>query len=172
MKFKNNRKGLRARHEYDIVNFGPTLINRTNYLGGRKARRAFLRLGKVTARNQLLLVTPFVRAGKRATGISETKMFHISDLLSAVTQKLVSLGGLQSLYHFASFMNRTPSILNHELIVLLPMMKEAVLAQHPDLNNLVDPDEKLNEDNIESWVQKQIDYFGFEYLPITAGLEH
>lgn len=170
MKFRGNRADKRARREHDLVYFGPTLCKRVYYAGGRKAHRARLRIGPFTLRCQSLINSYNIRDGKRASGLPETKMIHMSDVLTAATCRLLSFNGLQGAYDFATFMNRTRAVITTDLMALMPLMQKSVLSQHPQLKNLIDPDEKLSPDNIRSWVQKQIDHFGAEYLPIRAGL--
>ena len=94
------------------------------------------------------------------------KKFHIGDVLSITTGRLVSPRGMEGVHDIVNFiMCEEPSTYQYLdadlIIVALEILKLYLLKQHPQLKD-VDASE-VTPENWQEWLDKQIARYG-EYL--------
>lgn len=93
----------------------------------------------------------------------ETREFHISDILSVTTDKLVSTRHMDGVYDILNYMTGD-NLFTHQLPRAGKECKPFLLQQHPELEK-VDAN-NVNQDNWAEWLNEQIEIFG-EKLPVT-----
>ena len=94
--------------------------------------------------------------------MAETRDFHISDILSMTTGKLVSSRHMTGVYELAEWMAGEP-IWTHQLPRMFREAKPVLLAAHPQL---VDADcEGVTPENIADRIAGWVEQFG-ETLPV------
>jgi len=93
----------------------------------------------------------------------KTKEFHLSDILSVLTDKKLSENGMDGVYGLLSFMTETEI---NEFVVEKAMKscRLAIVEEHPQLSII---DIGINNKNLKKWVNRQITKFG-ERLPISV----
>lgn len=91
--------------------------------------------------------------------------FHVSDVLSITTGRLLSTRHMEGVYEILNFMTGD-NLFTHQLPRAAEACKPALLAQYPHLVDLVEPDAIINADTLPGWVAKQVAKFG-ETLPVT-----
>lgn len=94
-----------------------------------------------------------------------TRDFHISDILTITTGRLLSTRHMEGVYEILNFMTGD-NLFTHQLPRAAESCKPALLAQYPHLVDLVEPDAIINADTLPGWVAKQVAKFG-ETLPVT-----
>lgn len=90
------------------------------------------------------------------------KLFHISDVLSVTTGKLVSTRRMDGVYDILNHMTGE-SLVTHQLPRAIKVCAPFILRQHPKL--LVVDADNVNEDNLEKWVDEQSKVYG-EFLAV------
>lgn len=100
------------------------------------------------------------------------KTFELGDVLSVTTGRLVSRKHMGGIYEIMGFLTGDEYITTLGLLAMKDTCTEALLAQHPQLHNVVTPDEFTDEDHIWSWLAEQERLFGetLEVEPIDGGV--
>src|SRR5689334_18205809 len=93
----------------------------------------------------------------------ETKEFHISDILSITTGRLVSTRHMGGVYDILGWMTGE-SLYTHQLPRVAGEARPVILAMHPQLAH-VDEDAEINPGNLDAWVAARVAEFG-ETLPV------
>lgn len=97
--------------------------------------------------------------------MSESKMFHIGDVLSVSTGLVVSPRGMNGVYDILSFMTKDPGISTIGLAAVADSCKEAIHIQYPLLANIITPNFNtavFKEKAISDWVESMALSFGTE----------
>ena len=94
------------------------------------------------------------------------KEFHIGDILSITTGRLVSPDHMSGIYNVLNFMTGQ-SLYTHQLIKAAQVYEPVLLDQHPQLRNVQVPEEFEDSDHVFKWLDEQIALFGAS-LPIVA----
>jgi len=92
----------------------------------------------------------------------ETREFHLGDILTITTGRLVSLRHMEGVYDILNFMTRD-NLFTHQLPRASEECKPYLLRQHPQLADIEVPE--LNESNCQQWLAEQVAKYG-EYLPV------
>ena len=95
--------------------------------------------------------------------MAETKDFHIGDILSITTGKLVSPRHMKGVYDILDWMTGE-SLFTHQLPRVGREAKPILLAMHPQLAR-VDENAEINPGNIDAWLASRVAEFG-EVLPV------
>ena len=86
-----------------------------------------------------------------------TKKFHLGDVLSITTGRLVSPRHIDGVYDILGFMTGE-SLFTHQLPRASDVCKPALFEQHPQLKD-VDAS-SVNEKNYKQWLAKQVAKYG------------
>ncbi len=91
--------------------------------------------------------------------------FHIGDILSITTGRLVSPSHIDGVYKILNYMTED-NLFTHQLPRASKECEPFLLDEFPQLANV--NASKVTPDNLEEWLQKQVDEFGemFEVTPI------
>lgn len=116
----------------------------------------------------------FAARRKEAIVAEETKTFPLGDLLSFTDGALLSRGGMAGVQRLADHMVGS-SVFTHQLLIVAPAIKEAILAQHPELAEVKFPGvaKDVSDDKHESfvfgWLAEQEERLGnsFPLVPMT-----
>lgn len=93
----------------------------------------------------------------------QTKDFHISDILSITTGRLVSTRHINGVYDILGWMTGE-NLFTHQIPRVSREAEPVLLAAHPQLAT-VDKDAEINPDNLSEWIAARISEFG-ETLPV------
>jgi hypothetical protein len=93
------------------------------------------------------------------------RQFHLSDILTITDGRLISTRHIEGVYDILNFMTGE-SLFTHQLPRAMDSCRSALIAQHPHLTGLVDPETKLDAESLPAWLAKQVAKFG-EELPVT-----
>ena len=91
------------------------------------------------------------------------KDFHIGDILSITTGRLVSPTHMDGIYAILNYMTND-DLFTHQLPRAMQECTPYLLEQYPQLAN-VDANE-VNEENLQKWLAEQATRFG-EFLPVA-----
>lgn len=94
-----------------------------------------------------------------------TRSFHLGDVLSITTSRMLSPTSMGGIHEIVTHMTGELAA-DLACIEARPRCATALLAQHPQLSELVDADAKLDLSTADAWLAKQIAKFG-ETLPVT-----
>ncbi len=100
-----------------------------------------------------------------------TKLFHLGDVLSVTTGRLVSPNGVGGIYNILDWMTGE-SLMTHQLPRASRECEGPLLAQHPDLAAVVVPEDfGGSKERVMSWLAEQVAIFGEyrEVAPLAAG---
>ena len=101
--------------------------------------------------------------------IRENRLFHLSDILSITTGRLVSNRGMEGVYEILNFMTRD-NLFTHQLGRASLECKPELLNQHPQLSTVTGDD--VTPDNFNIWIEEQCSEFGeqlmVQQLPVDA----
>ena len=87
------------------------------------------------------------------------KKFHIGDILSVTTGKLVSPRHIDGVYDILGYMSGAGgSVWTHELPVLSDKYKPYILEKYPELKGV--NTDNVNVDNWEEWLNEKVAEFG------------
>lgn len=104
------------------------------------------------------------------SNITQTKTFHIGDILSITDGHLVSPRHVGGIYDILGWMTGE-SLMTHSLPRASRECEGNLRAQHPDLAAVVVPDDLRSEAAVLSWLDTQIAIFGetreVAPLPVT-----
>jgi hypothetical protein len=98
------------------------------------------------------------------------RSFHLGDILSITTGRLVSPRHVEALYDVLNFMTGD-NLFTHQLPRATDECAPEILRQHPDLAEVPVPDEFGGEAHVHAWVAEQVARFG-EYRdlrPLPTG---
>lgn len=108
------------------------------------------------------------------TSVMTTKTFHLGDILSITTSRLVSPRHIDGVYDILNWMTGD-NLFTHQLPRASEECEGPLLAQHPDLANVVVPDnfgETADEAKaaVDRWLAEQVAVYGEtrEVAPLAA----
>ena len=87
-----------------------------------------------------------------------TRTFHLGDILTVTTERLVSPRHMDGLYDLLNHMTGD-NLFTHQLPRAADECKPALLAQHPDLADIEVPDFR-SPDDVPVWLANQVARFG------------
>ncbi|MFA4941656.1 MAG: hypothetical protein WC582_03630 [Patescibacteria group bacterium] len=90
------------------------------------------------------------------------KKFHLGDILSITTGKLVSPKGMDGIYDILNYMSGD-TLFTHQLPRVSEECKPKILEQHPQLNDI--DASPVNSETYKQWLAEQVAKYG-EYLEI------
>lgn len=93
----------------------------------------------------------------------ETKNFHIGDILTITTGRLVSPRHMEGVYDILGWMTGE-TLYTHQLPRVCREAQPVILAMHPQLA-AVDKDAEINPGNLDAWLAARVAEFG-ETLPV------
>lgn len=93
---------------------------------------------------------------------NNSRKFHLGDILSITTGKLVSPKGMDGIYGILNYMSGD-DLFTHQLPRVSDECKPKILEQHPQLSE-VDAS-PVNLENYQQWLAEQVAKYG-EYLEI------
>ena len=98
-----------------------------------------------------------------------TKTFHLGDILSITTSRLVSPHHIGGVYDILGWMTGE-SLMTHQLPRAAAECEGPLLAQHPDLRNVTVPDDFGGKDAVDRWLAEQVAIYGEtrEVAPLAA----
>jgi hypothetical protein len=97
------------------------------------------------------------------------KTFHLGDVLSITTGRLVSPDGIDGVYRICDYMLDT-SHFTHQLPRASKECRPHLLVQHPQLAEVEPPDEFEDEAHVWRWLAEQTERYGVE-LPVQRVYE-
>lgn len=97
--------------------------------------------------------------------MSETRRFHLGDVLTVTTGRFLCPEGVGGLYKILNWMTGE-SLMTHQLIRAGEECREPLLAQHPDLAYVDVPDDLEGEEAVRRWLAGEVDFYG-EYRDVT-----
>jgi hypothetical protein len=97
--------------------------------------------------------------------MSETRDFHIGDILSVTTGRLVSPRHVDGIYDILNYMTGD-NLFTHQLPRGMDECKPALLSQHPQLADVEVPDDFGGEQQVVEWLETQMAWLGRE-LPVA-----
>lgn len=93
------------------------------------------------------------------------RAFHLGDVLSVTTGRLVSNRHMDGIYDVLNWMT-SDDLYTHQLPRAMDEAKPEVLRQHPDLADLPVPADFAGKADVEAWLAEQVARFG-EYRDLT-----
>ena len=98
-----------------------------------------------------------------------TKTFHLGDILSVTTERLVSPRHIDGVYDILNWMTGD-SLFTHQIPRANDECRPHLLAQHPDLAD-IDIPEFRGAAHVEQWLAQQVSRFGEyrEVAPLADG---
>ena len=102
--------------------------------------------------------------------MSATKSFHLGDILSVTTGRLVSPSHMDGIYGVLNWMTGD-NLFTHQLPRACDECQEPLLAQHPDLRDIEVPEDFGGKEGVDRWLAEQVDRFGEnrEVAPLADG---
>ncbi len=94
-----------------------------------------------------------------------TARFHLGDILSVTTGRLVSNRHIDGVYDVLNHMTGD-NLFTHQLPRAADECAPHLLRQHPDLADVPVPEEFDGKDHVESWLAEQVVRFG-EYRDVA-----
>jgi hypothetical protein len=95
--------------------------------------------------------------------MTATATFHLGDLLTFTTGALVSPDHMGGIYKVAEFMTDGP-VWTHQLVRVAEPIKDAILAQHPNLAEIEAPQWGVDvEAEVVEWLQAQVARYGEQH---------
>jgi hypothetical protein len=101
-----------------------------------------------------------------------TKTFHIADILTITTGRLVSPSHIGGVYDILNWMTGD-NLFTHQLPRACDECAEPLRAQFPDLADVEVPDDFGGDEGVRDWVEQQVAAYGKtrEVAPLAAA-EH
>lgn len=103
--------------------------------------------------------------------MSETREFHLGDILTITTGRLVSPRHIEGVYDILNFMTGD-SLFTHQLPRGVDECQGPLLQQHPDLAAIVPPEDfgPDPETGVAAWLAEQVAIYGEtrEVAPLAA----
>lgn len=94
-----------------------------------------------------------------------TKTFHLGDILSITTSRLVSPRHIDGVYDILNFMTGD-NLFTHQLPRACDECQGPLLAQHPDLAGIEVPNFGGSESAVKAWLAEQVAIYG-EYREVA-----
>jgi len=91
----------------------------------------------------------------------EQKLFHLGDILTITTGKLVSKRHMEGVYDILNFMTGD-NLFTHQLGRAIDECKPHLLAQHPQLAAITG--DEVTPENFKAWIEAQCAEFGEELM--------
>lgn len=91
--------------------------------------------------------------------MSETRAFHLGDVLTVTTGRFLCPDGVDGLYKILGWMTGE-SLMTHQLMRAGDECREPLLAQHPDLAYVEVPDDFESESAVRAWLADQVAFYG------------
>ena len=103
------------------------------------------------------------------SGNTGTRTFHLGDVLSITTGRLVSPRHMEGIHDILDWMTGD-SLFTHQLPRAMDECQGPLLAQHPDLAAIEVPDDFGGEEGVRSWLAEQVAVYGEtrEVAPLNA----
>lgn len=95
---------------------------------------------------------------------SETRRFHLGDVLSVTTGILVSPRRVAGVHELLDYLTGD-TLMTHQLPRALEESRPDLLSQHPQLAGVTVPDDLDTEERVLVWLAGQVDRYG-EELPV------
>jgi len=102
-----------------------------------------------------------MRRGDGGFDVFMTKLFHLGDVLSITTGKLVSKRHVDGIYDILNFMTRD-NLYTHQLPRARRECAPVLLTQHPQLAAVTG--DEVTPENFKAWLEDQCAEFGEELL--------
>jgi hypothetical protein len=98
-----------------------------------------------------------------------TKTFHLGDILSITTGRLVSPRHMDGIYDILNWMTGD-NLFTHQLPRAVDECQEPLLAQHPDLAAITPPENFGGKETVDRWLAEQVAAYGEtrEVTPLAA----
>lgn len=99
----------------------------------------------------------------------EERSFHLGDILTVVTSKLLSPEGMDGLYAFLNYM-ADDLVFTNQIPRVMDECRPHILQQYPQFEEL--DGSSINRETCKDWLNEQITKFG-EYLtikPLISGI--
>lgn len=90
---------------------------------------------------------------------TETREFHLGDVLSVITGRLLSPYGIDGVYKILNWMTGE-SLFTHQLPRVGGECSGPLLDQHPDLATVEVPEDLEGEQAVLMWLAEQMDRYG------------
>lgn len=97
--------------------------------------------------------------------MTDTKEFHIGDILSITTGRLVSPRHIGGVYEILGWMV-SEDLMTHQLPRVGRECEPNLRRQHPDLAEVSVPDDVRDEASVMAWLSHQVSLFG-EKRPVA-----
>ncbi|WP_326642958.1 hypothetical protein OG884_05985 [Streptosporangium sp. NBC_01755] len=94
-----------------------------------------------------------------------TRDFHLGDILTITTGRIMSPSGMGGVYEILNWMTGD-NLFTHQLGRASHECEGPLLEQHPDLAAVEIPAEFEGEAHVKAWLAKQVERFG-ETRPVT-----
>jgi hypothetical protein len=94
-----------------------------------------------------------------------SKLFHIGDIGSVVTERMMSPRQMAGLYDILNYMSGD-DLYTHQLPRVSREAKSALLQQHPQLQAMIEEAETITRDNWQTVLDGWVKQFGKE-LPVS-----
>jgi hypothetical protein len=91
--------------------------------------------------------------------MAEPREFHLGDILSVTTDRLVSPGLVPAVHELLDYMTGD-TLFTHQLPRASDECKPELLRQHPDLAGVQVPDQFDSDDHVWSWLAEQVATYG------------
>jgi hypothetical protein len=102
--------------------------------------------------------------------MTETRTFHLGDILSITTGRLVSPRHIDGVYDILNWMTGD-NLFTHQLPRACDECEGPLLAQHPDLAAIIPPETfGGDKDAVDRWLAEQVTIYGEtrEVAPLAA----
>ena len=90
------------------------------------------------------------------------RTFHLGDILSVTTGKLIAPGGIGAIYDILNYMT-TDNLFTHQIPRACRECSPWLLRQHPQLSEIIVP--TLDANTWRAWLDEQVRKYG-ERLPV------
>lgn len=97
--------------------------------------------------------------------MSDQRLFHLGDILSVTTGRLVSPRHVDGVYDLLGFMTGE-SLFTHQLPRASRECEAPLLAQHPQLADVEVPESFTGKEQVFAWLDEQVAIYG-EQLPVV-----
>lgn len=102
--------------------------------------------------------------------MTDTRSFHIGDILSVLTDRLVSPDHIGGVYNVLNWMTGD-DLMTHQLPRAQDECRPFLAVQHPDLAAVVVPDDLAGEGPVHAWLATVVEQHGAtrEVQPLEQG---
>lgn len=92
-------------------------------------------------------------------GAMTSRSFHLGDILSITTGRLVSPRHIEAVYDLLNFMTGD-NLFTHQLPRAMGECAEPLLRQHPDLAAVQPPEDFDGDEHVFAWLAEQVSIYG------------